>query len=112
MQPMPNKTQSSIRRLLGLWVSALTLANAQAAAPNGLKPPLPEPLLAQAGQSAKSARPAQSSRAARQEKPKKAQRSRVIAPRNHEETRAERERRFLRECRGKPNAGACEGYAS
>lgn len=29
-----------------------------------------------------------------------------------EETRAERERRLLRECRGRPNAGACLGYAS
>jgi hypothetical protein len=27
------------------------------------------------------------------------------------ETRKEREQRLLRECRGKPNAGACEGYA-
>ena len=27
------------------------------------------------------------------------------------ETRAERDQRLLRECRGKPNAGACEGYA-
>jgi hypothetical protein len=27
------------------------------------------------------------------------------------ETRAERDRRLQRECRGKPNAGACEGYA-
>ena len=28
------------------------------------------------------------------------------------ETRAERERRLTRECRGRPNAGACLGYAS
>ena len=27
------------------------------------------------------------------------------------ETRAERDQRLLRECKGKPNAGACEGYA-
>ena len=27
------------------------------------------------------------------------------------ETRKERDQRLLRECRGKPNAGACEGYA-
>ena len=27
------------------------------------------------------------------------------------ETRAERDKRLLRECQGKPNAGACEGYA-
>ena len=28
------------------------------------------------------------------------------------ETRKERDQRLLRECKGKPNAGACEGYAS
>lgn len=28
------------------------------------------------------------------------------------ETRSERDLRLQRECRGKPNAGACEGYAS
>ena len=28
------------------------------------------------------------------------------------ETRAERDRRLQRECRGKPNSGACEGYGS
>lgn len=27
------------------------------------------------------------------------------------ETRAERDQRLLRECQGRPNAGACEGYA-
>jgi hypothetical protein len=28
------------------------------------------------------------------------------------ETTPERDRRLLRECKGRPNAGACEGYAS
>jgi hypothetical protein len=28
------------------------------------------------------------------------------------ETRAERDRRLTRECKGRPNAGACLGYAS
>ena len=28
------------------------------------------------------------------------------------ETRKERDQRLLRECRGRPNAGACEGYAN
>jgi hypothetical protein len=28
------------------------------------------------------------------------------------ENKAERDKRLLRECRGKTNAGACEGYAS
>ena len=27
------------------------------------------------------------------------------------ETRAERDKRLQRECQGKPNAGACEGYS-
>lgn len=31
-------------------------------------------------------------------------------PSPSEETRAERERRLLRECRGMHNAGACKGY--
>ena len=29
-----------------------------------------------------------------------------------QETTKERERRLLRECKGRPNAGACEGFAS
>lgn len=33
-------------------------------------------------------------------------------PAGSAETPAERGHRLLRECRGKPNAGACEGYAS
>ncbi|MFM7024925.1 MAG: hypothetical protein ACKOWC_02540 [Limnohabitans sp.] len=28
------------------------------------------------------------------------------------ENRSERDKRLQRECRGKPNAGACEGYGS
>ena len=28
------------------------------------------------------------------------------------ETRAERDKRLQRECKGKPNAGACEGYGN
>jgi hypothetical protein len=28
------------------------------------------------------------------------------------ENKSEREKRLIRECRGRPNAGACEGYAS
>ena len=28
------------------------------------------------------------------------------------ETRAERDKRLARECKGRPNAGACEGYGS
>ena len=35
------------------------------------------------------------------------------APPHHSqgETRKERDQRLLRECKGRPNAGACEGYA-
>lgn len=33
-------------------------------------------------------------------------------PAGSAETPAERGHRLLRECRGKPNAGACEGFAS
>ncbi|MCO4088144.1 MAG: hypothetical protein HEQ17_04025 [Limnohabitans sp.] len=28
------------------------------------------------------------------------------------ESKPERDKRLIRECRGRPNAGACEGYAS
>jgi hypothetical protein len=28
------------------------------------------------------------------------------------ETRAERDKRLARECKGRPNAGACEGYGN
>ncbi len=28
------------------------------------------------------------------------------------ESKSERDKRLIRECRGRPNAGACEGYAS
>jgi len=31
---------------------------------------------------------------------------------NSGESKGERDKRLLRECRGKANAGACEGYAS
>lgn len=45
-----------------------------------------------------------------QKAPRKASRA---APRSSsEESRAERDRRLQRECRGLPNAGACLGYAS
>lgn len=32
-------------------------------------------------------------------------------PTSSEESRSERERRLYRECAGRPNAGACEGFA-
>lgn len=45
-------------------------------------------------------------------------RARQVKPRKppvntgYGETRKERNQRLLRECKGRPNAGACEGYAS
>lgn len=33
-------------------------------------------------------------------------------PSGSQETRQERERRLLRECKGRPNAGSCLGFAS
>jgi len=44
-------------------------------------------------------------------KPSRAATPKVI-PSGSEETSRERERRLLRECKGRPNAGACSGYAS
>ena len=43
-------------------------------------------------------------------RPKKAKAPKPRFDNSHSETRAEREKRLLRECRGKPNSGACEGY--
>jgi hypothetical protein len=34
----------------------------------------------------------------------------AAAPSGSEESRADRDRRLSRECRGRPNAGACLGY--
>lgn len=39
-------------------------------------------------------------------------RGRVVIIRGNEESAAARERRLKRECRGRPNAGACLGFAS
>ena len=49
--------------------------------------------------------PAEQAHKARKVKP-----PRAPANTGNAETRKEREQRLLRECRGKPNAGACEGY--
>ncbi|WP_342132463.1 hypothetical protein [Hydrogenophaga sp. OTU3427] len=35
-----------------------------------------------------------------------------VVPSGSQESTAERERRLKRECRGRPNAGACLGFAS
>ena len=81
------------RGLMLLLVSALALS----AAP------------AQAGKSkirdGKEAKATKATRLAKQPKPTK---SALSGP----ESRAERDKRLLRECQGRPNAGACEGYAN
>jgi hypothetical protein len=48
-------------------------------------------------------------------KPKKAKKAKAPQPPTTPSTgenKSERDKRLLRECRGKTNAGACEGYAS
>jgi hypothetical protein len=49
---------------------------------------------------------------AKAKKPKQAKAPKPPAPAGTGESKAERDKRLLRECRGKTNAGACEGYAS
>lgn len=44
--------------------------------------------------------------------PRTSARGRVVIIRGNEESAAARERRLKRECRGRPNAGACLGFAS
>jgi hypothetical protein len=45
-------------------------------------------------------------------KPKKAKAPKPPSTPSTGESKAERDKRLLRECRGKANAGACEGFAS
>jgi hypothetical protein len=45
-------------------------------------------------------------------KPKKGKAPKVKGDKGSGESKSERDKRLLRECRGRPNAGACEGYAS
>lgn len=49
---------------------------------------------------------------AKAKKPKQAKAPKPPANPVTGESKAERDKRLLRECRGKANAGACEGYAS
>ena len=49
--------------------------------------------------------------AASRKKKAKARRGQAKVIPGSGETTAERERRLYRECQGRPNAGACEGYA-
>ena len=49
---------------------------------------------------------------AKAKKPKQAKAPKPAGDKGSGENKAERDKRLLRECRGKPNAGACEGYAN
>ena len=46
------------------------------------------------------------------QKPKQSKAPKAPGNTGSGESKAERDKRLLRECRGKANAGACEGYAS
>ncbi len=45
-------------------------------------------------------------------KPKPARPPKPPTDKGSAESKSERDKRLIRECRGRPNAGACEGYAS
>ena len=49
---------------------------------------------------------------AKAQKPKQSKAPKAPGNTGSGESKAERDKRLLRECRGKANAGACEGYAS
>ena len=45
-------------------------------------------------------------------KPKQAKAPKPPTDKGSAESKPERDKRLIRECRGRPNAGACEGYAN
>lgn len=45
-------------------------------------------------------------------KPRSGKAAKPASDKGSAENKAERDKRLQRECRGRPNAGACEGYAS
>jgi len=49
---------------------------------------------------------------AKGKKPKQAKAPKVPTDKGSAENKSERDKRLMRECRGRPNAGACEGFAS
>lgn len=51
-------------------------------------------------------------KSAKNQKPKQAKAPKPPADKGSAESKAERDKRLQRECRGRPNAGACEGHAS
>ncbi len=72
------------------------------------------PVGAASGSVAAAQKPAKNAQAA---KPAKSVKPKTAKPRNSAkfvnatgENKSERDRRLLRECKGRPNSGACEGY--
>ncbi|NJM44573.1 MAG: hypothetical protein HC858_12530 [Brachymonas sp.] len=68
----------------------------------------------QASASSKASSTESSSKASKPKKAKKSKGSKAGGVTFYEgsgETRSERERRLMRECRGRPNSGLCEGFA-
>jgi hypothetical protein len=49
---------------------------------------------------------------AKGKKPKTTKAPKPVRDKGSAESQSERDKRLLRECRGRPNAGVCEGYAS
>lgn len=49
---------------------------------------------------------------AKTKKPQQAKSPKSPTDKGSAESKADRDKRLLRECRGRPNAGACEGFAS
>lgn len=56
--------------------------------------------------------PAAAAKAENSPPPKRKAAAPKFIPSSTQESARERERRLLRECKGRPNAGACAGYAS
>ena len=57
-------------------------------------------------------KPAKGKKTKQAKAPKAAKAPKMPTDKGSGENKAERDKRLLRECRGKPNAGACEGYAN
>ena len=49
---------------------------------------------------------------AKAKKPQQAKSPKSATDKGSAESKTDRDKRLLRECRGRPNAGACEGFAS
>jgi hypothetical protein len=102
--------KSSMRRSGLAWVVALFLI-ATGADSVPAKPlfPFQNPTLQATGGNP-------SGKASTAKKPKKEKKAKgkkgggVTFYEGNAESRSERERRLMRECKGRPNAGACEGY--